>query len=154
MKYNNLIVYISQAIPLKNVEHRFITNVCMCVCLYVFFAKFVHSPYYSESELCGGAVTVSFLKYLPWQAMHFLQRSTHSSKTCCRPLITSKFLASQLLCHGPKSPEIAWGKIWIEFCVRLGKSGSAIQSRPRTMRFLGFRIYVCMCVRVCMYVCV
>jgi hypothetical protein len=30
------------------------------------FAKFVDSPYYSESELCGGAVTVSFSKYLPW----------------------------------------------------------------------------------------
>jgi hypothetical protein len=26
------------------------------------------SPYYSESELCGGAVTVSFSKYLSWQA--------------------------------------------------------------------------------------
>jgi hypothetical protein len=37
---------------------------------------------------CGGAVTVSFSKYLPWQAMHFLQRSTPFSKTCCRPLIT------------------------------------------------------------------
>jgi hypothetical protein len=35
------------------------------------------------SELCEGAVTVSFSKYLPWQAMHFLQRSTHYSKTCC-----------------------------------------------------------------------
>jgi hypothetical protein len=45
------------------------------------FEKFVDSPYYSESELCGGAVTVSFSKYLPWQAMHFLQRSTHFSKT-------------------------------------------------------------------------
>jgi hypothetical protein len=30
------------------------------------FEKFVDSPYYSESELCGGAVTVSFSKYLPW----------------------------------------------------------------------------------------
>jgi hypothetical protein len=40
------------------------------------FEKFVDSPYDSESELCGGAVTVSFSKYLPWQAMHFLQRST------------------------------------------------------------------------------
>jgi hypothetical protein len=29
------------------------------------FEKFVDSPYYSESELCGGAVTVSFSKYLP-----------------------------------------------------------------------------------------
>jgi hypothetical protein len=52
------------------------------------FAKFMDSPYYSESELCGGAVTVSFSKYLPWQEMHFLQRSTHVSKTFCRPLIT------------------------------------------------------------------
>jgi hypothetical protein len=28
-------------------------------------AKFVDSPYYSELELSGGAVTVSFSKYLP-----------------------------------------------------------------------------------------
>jgi hypothetical protein len=34
---------------------------------------------------CGGAVTVSFPKYFPWQAMHFLQSSTHFSKTYCRP---------------------------------------------------------------------
>jgi hypothetical protein len=47
---------------------------------------------------------------LPWQAMHFLQRSTHFSKTCCRSLITSKFLASELPFHGWKSPEIAWGR--------------------------------------------
>jgi hypothetical protein len=72
------------------------------------FAKFVDSPYYSEYELCGGVVTVSFSKYLLWQAMHFLQRSIHFSKTCCRPLITSKFLASELPFHGWKSPEIAW----------------------------------------------
>jgi hypothetical protein len=30
-------------------------------------------------------VTVSLLKSLPWQTMHFLQRSIHLSKTCCRP---------------------------------------------------------------------
>jgi hypothetical protein len=76
------------------------------------FAKFVDSPYYAESELRGGAVTVSFSKYLPWQAMRFLLRSTHFSKTCCRPLITLKFLASELDFHGWKSPEIAWGEIW------------------------------------------
>jgi hypothetical protein len=70
----------------------------------------VDSPYYSESELCGDAVTVSFSKYLPWQAMHFLRRSTYFSKTCCRPLITSKFLASELPFHGWKSPQIAWGR--------------------------------------------
>jgi hypothetical protein len=74
------------------------------------FAKFLDSPYYSESELCGGAVTVSFSKYLPWQAMHFLQRSTHFSKPCSRPLITSKFLALELPIHGWKSPEIACGR--------------------------------------------
>jgi hypothetical protein len=44
------------------------------------FEKFVDSPYYSESELRGGAVTVSFSKYLPWQVMHFLQRPTHFSQ--------------------------------------------------------------------------
>jgi hypothetical protein len=64
------------------------------------FEKFVDSSYYSVSEFCGDAVTVSFSKYLPWQAMHFLQHSTHFSKTCCRPLITSKFLASELPIHG------------------------------------------------------
>jgi len=36
------------------------------------FAKFVDSLYHSESVLCGGAVTVSLSKHLPWQAMHFL----------------------------------------------------------------------------------
>jgi hypothetical protein len=51
--------------------------------------SYVRGPYYSDSELCGGAVTVSFPKYLPWQAMHFLQRSTHFSKTCCRPFAPS-----------------------------------------------------------------
>jgi len=35
----------------------------------------------------------------------------------CRPLITSKVLASELPLHGLKSPEIAWGRIQIEFCV-------------------------------------
>jgi hypothetical protein len=46
------------------------------------FEKFMGSPYYSESELCGGAVTVSFSKYLSWQAMHFLQRSTKEISSC------------------------------------------------------------------------
>jgi hypothetical protein len=54
------------------------------------FEKFVDSPYYSESDLCGGTVMVSVLKYLPWQAMHFLQCSTHFSKTCCK-LFTMSF---------------------------------------------------------------
>jgi hypothetical protein len=41
--------------------------------------KFVDS-HYSESELCGGAVTVSFSKYLAWQAIHFLPRTTRFLK--------------------------------------------------------------------------
>jgi hypothetical protein len=71
------------------------------------FSELVDSPYYTESELCGGAVTVSFLKYLPWQASHFLQRSTHFSETCYRSFVTSRFLASELPFYGWKSPEIA-----------------------------------------------
>jgi hypothetical protein len=31
-------------------------------------------------------------------------------------LLTSKFLALELPFHGWKSPEMAWGKIWIELC--------------------------------------
>jgi hypothetical protein len=111
--------------------------VCMYVCMYVWmcvcvivlrmyvyvceymyvrgpFEKFVDSPYYSESEFCRDAVTVSFSKYLPWQAMHFLQRSTHFSKTCCRPLaanfrriVEQTVLTSELHYHGWKSPEVA-----------------------------------------------
>jgi hypothetical protein len=52
------------------------------------FEKFVDSPYYSEPEFCGGVVTVYFSKYLPWQAMSFLQRSTHFSITSCRQLMS------------------------------------------------------------------
>jgi hypothetical protein len=44
------------------------------------FEKFMDSPYYSESELCGDAVTVSFSKYLPWQAMHFYKAPPTSRK--------------------------------------------------------------------------
>jgi hypothetical protein len=75
------------------------------------FAKFMDSPYHSESKLGGGVVMISFSKYLPWQVMHFLHHSTHFLKTCCRPLITLEFLALKLPFHGCKSPEIAWGEI-------------------------------------------
>jgi hypothetical protein len=73
--------------------------------------KSVDSPYYSELELCGGVVMVSFLKYLPWQVMHFLQCSTHFSKTCCRRIVEQAVLTSELRFHGWKCPEIAWGEI-------------------------------------------
>jgi hypothetical protein len=109
--------------------------------------SYVDSPYYSGSELCGGAVTVSVTKYLPWQAMHFLQRSTHFSKTCCRPLVTSKFLDLKLPFHGWKSPEIAWGEIWTVWrggCsngvppVHFFQAEHRIQFRSRPMRFRDF----------------
>jgi hypothetical protein len=73
------------------------------------FEKFVDSPYYSESELCGGAVTVSFSKYLPWQAMHFLQRSTRFSKTCCRPF-AAKFRIVEQAVFLPRSSLFVVGK--------------------------------------------
>jgi hypothetical protein len=64
-------------------------------------------------------VTVSFSKYLSWQAMHFLQRSTHFSKTCCRQFAASfrrimdlEVWTSELPFYSWKSPEVAWGAIW------------------------------------------
>jgi hypothetical protein len=71
----------------------------------------VDSRYYSESELRGGAVTVSFSKYLPWQAMKFLQRSTPLPENVMQTVDHFKFLASELHFYGWKSPEIAWGEI-------------------------------------------
>jgi hypothetical protein len=109
------------------------------------FEKFVNSPYYSESQLCGGAVTVSFSKNLPWQAMHFLQRSTHFSKTCCRPEITSKFLASELpftvrkaqKSHGSRSG--LYGGCSNEIPpIHFFQAENRLQFRSRPMRFLGF----------------
>jgi hypothetical protein len=82
------------------------------------------SPYYFKSELCGSVVMVSFSKCLPWQAMHFLQCSTHFSEMCYRLMITLKFLASEHPFRGLENPEIAWGEIQIEFYVQLGKTES------------------------------
>jgi hypothetical protein len=87
----------------------------------------VDSPYYYESELCGGAVTVFF--EVPSLASDALLITLHPLlenvlQTACRKLqedsgtggfdllITSKFLASELPFHGWKSPEISWGYIW------------------------------------------
>jgi hypothetical protein len=46
-------------------------------------------PYYSELELCGGVVTLSFLKYLLGYAVHFLQHSTYFLKMCCKSFAAS-----------------------------------------------------------------
>jgi hypothetical protein len=55
-------------------------SICFVVILRGPFEKFVDSPYCSESEIFGGAVTVSFSKYLPQKAMRFLQRQPTSRK--------------------------------------------------------------------------
>jgi hypothetical protein len=78
--------------------------------------------------------------------MHFLQRSTRFSKTRCRPLITSKFLALELHFHGWKSPEIAWGaKSGLHGgcsegvpSIHFFQAEHRIQFRSRPMRFLVF----------------
>jgi hypothetical protein len=104
----------------------------------------VDSPYYSESELCGGAVTVSFSKYHHWQVMHFLQRSTHFSKTFCRPLIASKFIASELPFHR-HAQKSHWARSGLYGGCSYGvppihffQAEHRIQFRSRPMRFLGF----------------
>jgi hypothetical protein len=109
------------------------------------FVKFIDSPYYSEPELCGGVVTVSLSKYLPWQAMHFLQCYTNFSKTCCRPLITPKFLALELPFHVWKSPKSHGARSELNSVFGLEKVDwwnpirtSTIQSRSCAMRFLDF----------------
>jgi hypothetical protein len=90
-------------------------------------------------------VTISFSKYLPWQGMHFLQRSTHISKTCCRLLITSKFLAkSSLFTEGKAQksheaiPALYGGCSSGVSPVHFFRSEQGIQFRSRHMQFLGF----------------
>jgi hypothetical protein len=74
------------------------------------FERFVDSRYYYESTLCGDAVTVSFSKYLPWQEMQFLQRSTHFSKTCCRPFASSFRRIAEQAVFLPRSSRFMVGK--------------------------------------------
>jgi hypothetical protein len=105
----------------------------------------MYSPYYSELKLCGGMVMVSFLKYLPQQAMHFLQCSTHFLKMYCISLITSKFLASELLVMVGKAKKWHRARSELNSVFGLEKVDqwnpirtSTIQSRSHPMRFLGF----------------
>jgi hypothetical protein len=77
--------------------------------------------------------------------MHFLQRSTHFSKTCCRPFVTSKFLASEPLFMVGKAQKSHGTRSELNSVFDLEKVDrwnpirtSPIQSRSRPMRFLGF----------------
>jgi hypothetical protein len=106
----------------------------------------VESRYYSKSEISRGAVTVSFSKYLPWQAMHFLQRFTNFSKTFCKPFITWKFLAFLFRFHGWKISEIAWGRdpdcmadvLMGFYRSTFSKPNTEFNSDLVPMKFLGF----------------
>jgi hypothetical protein len=70
----------------------------------------VDSPYYSESELCGGAVTVFF--EVPPLARDALLTTLHPLlENVLHTVITSKFLASELPFYSWKIPQIAWGEI-------------------------------------------
>jgi hypothetical protein len=53
------------------------------------FESFVDSPYYSESELCGGAVTVSFFEVPPLASGTLLTTLHPLLKMCCRPFAAS-----------------------------------------------------------------
>jgi hypothetical protein len=74
------------------------------------FEKFVDTPYHSESELCGGAVTVPFFEVTPLASdallttLHPLLRNV--LQTVCRKLQedsgTGSFLTSELPLHGWK----------------------------------------------------
>jgi hypothetical protein len=125
-----------------------VTSIFCSFCVRGLFAKFVDSPYYSDSELCGGAVTVSFFffpRYLPWQALHILQCSTHFSKTCYRPLITSKYLASELPFSWLEMPRNRMGRdldckadvLMGAAPIYISQAEHRIQFSSRPMRFLG-----------------
>jgi hypothetical protein len=109
------------------------------------FAKFVDSLYYSESELCGDEVMVSFSKYLTWQVMHFLQLSTHFSKMCCKPLNTQNFLPWRSCFMVGKAQKSDGARSELNSVFSLEKVDQwnpirtyAIQSRSHPMQFLGF----------------
>jgi hypothetical protein len=90
-------------------------------------------------------VTISFSKYLPWQAMHFTQRSTHFSKTCCRPFAASfrrivaqaVFLLQSSLFMVEKAQKLHWARSglhrldgWVVgFLIHFFQAEHRIQSR-------------------------
>jgi hypothetical protein len=75
------------------------------------FAKFVGNLW--------GFRDCLFFEVPPLASDALLKRSTHFSKTCCRPFAASfrrilelAVLTSALPFHGWKSPEIAWVEVW------------------------------------------
>jgi hypothetical protein len=108
----------------------------------------VDSAYYFESELFGGEVSASFSKYLPWQAMHFLQRSTHFLKSDADRWSLRNFLPRSSFFMVGKVQKLHGTRSELNSVFGLEKMDrrnpiriSAIQSRSRPMRFLGFSNY-------------
>jgi hypothetical protein len=104
------------------------------------FEKFADSPYYSESEICGGAVTVSFSKYLP----------SHNAPFTCRKRDADRCSIRNFL---PRSSLSTVGKAQKSHVMRSKLYGGCsngvppinffqaehrIQFRSRAMGFLGF----------------
>jgi hypothetical protein len=81
------------------------------VCVREQFEKFVDSPYYYESELRGGAVTVCFFEVPPLARDAFLTTLNPLLENVLQTVDDFEFLASELPFYGWKSPEIAWGEI-------------------------------------------
>jgi hypothetical protein len=104
------------------------------------FAEFVDSPYYSELELCGGAVN-----YLPWQAIHFLQHLSTSQKCTADCWSLQNFLSQSSLFMIEKAQKLHGARYELNSVFSLEKVDwwnpirtSAIQSRSHPMWFLGF----------------
>jgi hypothetical protein len=109
------------------------------------FAKFLDSPYYSEFELCGGAVTVFFRRILLGKRCTFYNALPTSRKRAADRWSLGNFL--------PRSSLFIVGKVQKSHGARSGLYGGCsngvpsihvfqaehrIQCRSRPMRFLGF----------------
>jgi hypothetical protein len=80
--------------------------------------------------------------------MHFLQRCTHFSKTCCKPLIISKFFASELHFMDGKAQKLHGARSGLYGgCsdgvppIHFFQAKHRFQFRSRPMRLLGFSNY-------------
>jgi hypothetical protein len=72
----------------------------------------VDSLYYSESELTGGAVTVSFFEVHPLASDALLTTLNSLLENVLQTVDHFEISFHELPFHGWKSPQIAWGEIW------------------------------------------
>jgi hypothetical protein len=108
-------------------------------------AKFVDSPHWSESELCGGAVTVSFSNLpLGKRCTSYNASPTFQKRAADRWSLRNVLSQSSIFMVGKaQKSHLARSElnsvIGLEKVVRWNPiRTSAIQSRSRPMRFLGF----------------